>query len=94
MSVEGFLLGALYGTTGAHLAALFEAHVRCSGISLAYQSAGLLGGAPAPIISTFLIHWSQGRTWSVAAYLAASSLITLAAVYAVRHRRHAASATI
>jgi hypothetical protein len=50
----------------------------------------MLGGAPAPIIATYLIHWSGGATWSVATYLAASSLITLVAVYVASRRQSVA----
>ena len=60
--------------------------VRCSGISLGYQLAGMLGGAPAPFIATYLVHWSGGATWSIAMYLAVSSLITLVAVYVASRR--------
>jgi MFS family permease len=87
MGVAGALLGALYGLTGAFLADLFEPHVRCSGISLGYQLAGLLAGAPAPVLCTLLVRWSDGKTWSVATYLAVSCLITLIAVYAAEHRK-------
>jgi MFS transporter, MHS family, shikimate and dehydroshikimate transport protein len=90
MCVQAFIASALYGITGAILAELFVARVRCSGISLGYQLAGVLGGAPAPIIATYLIHWSGGAMWSVATYLAASSLITLVAVYVVSRRQSVA----
>ncbi|HWX28379.1 MAG TPA: MFS transporter [Steroidobacteraceae bacterium] len=89
--VQGFIASALYGITGAILAELFVARVRCSGISLGYQIGGMLGGAPAPIIATYLIHWSGGATWSVATYLAASSVITLVAVCVASHRQSVAS---
>ena len=84
----GLVGGALYGITGVLLAELFEIRVRYSGISLGYQMAGVLGGAPAPVVATLLLHWTRGATWSVATYLAASSLITLVAVCIVsaRHR--------
>ncbi|MGA2366917.1 MAG: hypothetical protein ABSG12_15670 [Steroidobacteraceae bacterium] len=49
----------------------------------------MLGGAPAPIIATYLIHWSSGAMWSIATYLAASSLITLVAVYVASERQSA-----
>lgn len=87
MSVWAFVGSALYGITGAMLAELFAPRMRCSGISLGYQIAGMLGGAPAPIIATYLIHWSSGATWSIATYLAASSLITLVAVYVASQRQ-------
>jgi metabolite-proton symporter len=92
MCIQGFIASALYGITGAILAELFVPRVRCSGISLGYQMAGILGGAPAPIIATYLIHWSGGAIWSVATYLAASSVITFAAVFAVSRRKGAAMA--
>jgi MHS family shikimate/dehydroshikimate transporter-like MFS transporter len=90
MCIEAFIASALYGITGAILAELFVPRVRCSGISLGYQMAGILGGAPAPIIATYLIHWSGGATWSVATYLAASSLITFVAVYVVSRSKSVA----
>jgi MFS transporter, MHS family, shikimate and dehydroshikimate transport protein len=90
MCVQALIASALYGITGAILAGLFVARVRCSGISLGYQTAGMLGGAPTPIIATYLIHWSGGATWSVATYLAASSLITLVAVLVASHRKSVA----
>ena len=90
MSVWAFVGSALYGITGAMLAELFAPRMRCSGISLGYQIAGMLGGAPAPIIATYLIHWSSGATWSIATYLAASSLITLVAVYIASQRQSVA----
>jgi MFS transporter, MHS family, shikimate and dehydroshikimate transport protein len=82
-------MGSLYGIVGAILAELFEPRVRCSGISLGYQMAGLLGGAPTPFIATFLIHQSGGSTRGVAAYSAVTALITLIAVYLAlgRHKR-------
>jgi predicted MFS family arabinose efflux permease len=86
MCASTFIGSALYGVTGVILAELFVARVRCSGISCGYQIAGMLGGAPAPFIATYLIHWSAGATWSVATYLAASSLITLIAVHAASRR--------
>jgi hypothetical protein len=89
MSVWAFAGSALYGITGPMLAELFAPRMRCSGISIGYQIAAMLGGAPAPIIATYLIHWSSGATWSIATYLAASSLITLVAVYVASERQSA-----
>jgi MFS transporter, MHS family, shikimate and dehydroshikimate transport protein len=73
-------IGALYGITGILLAELFETKVRYSGTSLAYQMAGLLGGAPAPLISAALVHWAGGASWPVATYLGASAFISFIAV--------------
>jgi MFS family permease len=81
---------ALYGLTGVLLAELFAARVRYSGISFGYQTAGMLAGAPAPIIAAALIQWAGGRSWPVATYLAAGSLVSLVAVYLVSERYRAA----
>ncbi len=77
---------ALYGITGVLLAELFEARVRYSGISFGYQMAGMIAGAPTPFIATALIHWSGGRSWPVATYLAAGALISLVAICLVSDR--------
>lgn len=89
MAIAAIGMGSLYGIVGAILAELFEARVRCSGISLGYQMAGLLGGAPTPFIATFLMHRAGGGTWPVATYLAATAFISLVAVYVAmeRHKR-------
>ncbi len=79
-------IGSLYAAAGVLLAELFETRVRYSGISFGYQMAGMLGGAPAPIISTALIHWAGGASWPVATYLAVSSFITFIAVCLVSDR--------
>jgi MFS transporter, MHS family, shikimate and dehydroshikimate transport protein len=77
---------ALYAITGVLLAELFEARVRYSGISLGYQTAGMLAGAPAPLLAAALIHWSGGRSWPVATYLAAGALVSLVAICLVSER--------
>jgi MFS family permease len=72
--------GALYGIQGALLAELFPARLRYSGISFGYQIAGVLGGAPAPVIAAALIQWTGGASWPVAAYVSVSSLVSLVAI--------------
>jgi MFS transporter, MHS family, shikimate and dehydroshikimate transport protein len=86
LGIWTFAGAALYGITGVLLAELFEARVRYSGISFGYQMAGMLAGAPAPIIAAALVQWAGGRSWPVATYLAAGSLISLVAVWRVSDR--------
>jgi metabolite-proton symporter len=86
MSIWLSASGALYGITGAFIAELFPARLRYSGISFGYQMAGVLGGAPAPIIATALIQWTGGASWPVAAYVTVSSLISLVAIYLASER--------
>jgi MHS family shikimate/dehydroshikimate transporter-like MFS transporter len=86
MSSLFFANSALYAVTGVLLAELFETRLRYSGISFGYQMAGLLGGAPAPLICTALVHWAGGASWPVATYLAASAFISFIAVCLVLKR--------
>jgi MFS transporter, MHS family, shikimate and dehydroshikimate transport protein len=81
MSIWTFSAGALYGVTGAFVAELFDARVRYSGISLGYQMAGVLGGAVAPLLATYLVQQAGGGSWPVATYLFAMSLVSLLAVF-------------
>jgi MFS transporter, MHS family, shikimate and dehydroshikimate transport protein len=92
LAVAGYAFagGALYSITGVMLAELFETRVRYSGISFGYQMAGVLAGAPTPIIATAMVHWAGGRSWPVATYLAAASLISLIAVWMVSSKRQMA----
>jgi metabolite-proton symporter len=80
MTVWLSLGGALYGITGAIIAELFPGRLRYSGISFSYQVAGVLAGAPAPIIATALMDWADGALWPVAVYAAANAFLTLVAV--------------
>ena len=73
--------GVVYGVCGALSAELFPARLRYSGISLGQQLAGLPGAALTPIIAATLVNWSGGKTWPVAAYLAAAALLTITAIY-------------
>jgi MHS family shikimate/dehydroshikimate transporter-like MFS transporter len=73
--------GVVYGVCGALSAELFPARLRYSGISLGQQLAGLPGAAVTPIIAATLVNWSGGKSWPVAAYLAAAALVTITAVY-------------
>jgi MFS transporter, MHS family, shikimate and dehydroshikimate transport protein len=83
VAAYAFAGSALYSITGVLLAELFETRVRYSGISFGYQVAGVLAGAPTPIIATAMVEWAGGRSWPVAIYLAGASLISLVAVWYV-----------
>lgn len=83
VGIWAFAGSALYAITGVLLAELFAARVRYSGISVGYQMAGMLAGAPAPMLAAALVHWSGGRSWPVATDLAAVSAISLIAVCVV-----------
>lgn len=71
---------AFYAVTGVFMAEFFETRVRYSGISFGYQMAGMLAGAPAPIISAALVHWAGGASWPVATFVLVNCLVTFISV--------------
>jgi MFS family permease len=73
----------MYGPLAALFSELFRTNVRYSGVSFAYQTAGILGGGFAPLVATALtssLHSSIG----VSAYMAAACAVSFAAVAAAR----------
>jgi metabolite-proton symporter len=85
--VVGLLFhGAMYGPQAAFLSELFGTKVRYSGVSIGYQLASVAAGGLAPIISVALLS-AFGTGYAIAAYVAASSLVTLVAVLSYRETR-------
>lgn len=72
---------AVYGPQSAYFAEQFPTHLRYSGASLAYQFASILGGI-APAVCGLLVLWT-GSLMSVAAYVAAMALVSLACSWAM-----------
>ncbi|MDX3900843.1 MAG: MFS transporter [Sphingobium sp.] len=50
-----FLMGFVYGPLGAYLPALFPTQLRYTGASFSFNLGGIIGGALAPIVATWLI---------------------------------------
>lgn len=73
---------AVYGPQSAYFAEQFPTHLRYSGASLAYQLASILGGV-APAICGLLVLWT-GSLLSVAAYVVAMALVSLACSFAMK----------
>jgi MFS family permease len=74
------LHASLYGPQAAFIAELFPTKVRYTGASMGYQLAGIVGGAPAPVISVALLgHFHTSLV--VSAYAAAMLAITLICVF-------------
>jgi MFS family permease len=85
--VVGLVLhGAMYGPQAAFLSELFGTKVRYSGVSIGYQLASVAAGGLAPIISVALLS-AFGTGYAIAAYVAASSVLTLVAVLSYRETR-------
>ena len=71
---------AMYGPQAAFFSELFGTKVRYSGASIGYQLASPFAGGLAPMIATALLEWSDGSSWPVSVYVAATAAITIVAV--------------
>ncbi|TAM09818.1 MAG: MFS transporter [Nevskiaceae bacterium] len=78
------LMGLIYGPLGTALAALYPTQVRYTSTSVAFNAAGILGASLAPTVAMWLAgNWGiQAVGW----YLCAATLLTLAALLAIRRR--------
>ena len=67
---------ALYGPQAALITEQFSPHLRYTGSSLAYTLAGIIGGAPAPLILAALLNWTG--SWAVlGGYVVLSAVLTV-----------------
>ncbi|HEX8413108.1 MAG TPA: MFS transporter [Sphingomicrobium sp.] len=82
-----FIMGFVYGPLGAWLPSLFPARVRYTGVSLAFNMAGIIGGGLTPVVAQALAE--RGGLTLVGLYLAAASLVSLVALLMLRGRREA-----
>lgn len=81
MLILGVTLGLfchslMYGPQAAFIAEQFHANLRYTGSSLAYTFAGIIGGAVAPLIFTWLLSRDPSG-FSIACYVAAAAVVTL-----------------
>jgi MFS family permease len=81
LSLILFMMGLVYGPLGAWLPGLFPARVRYSGASIAFNGAGILGGALAPSIALEL---SKQGLHLVGYYLFAVAAISLVGLLSLR----------
>jgi MFS family permease len=86
VTVAGVASSLVYGPVAAFLAELFDAHVRYSGASLAYQLASILVSGGTPFIMAALLS-STGTSASVSAFLLLMGLITLFSAIRLRETR-------
>jgi MFS family permease len=78
---------AMFSPLASFLPELFPTRVRCTGASLCFQLAGVLGGAPAPLIAVPLAA-AYGTGMPVAIYLAITLAIMAISVLAARETAH------
>lgn len=84
MALLLFVMGLSYGTAGGWLPSLFPARVRYTGTSIAFNAAGVFGGAVAPYGAQWLAN-EGGLGW-VGWYLVGSCLLSLLALLLVRRQ--------
>lgn len=85
--VGQMFFATFYGPQAAFFSELFSARLRYSGASIGYQVGVAFGGASTPIIATAL--YAQFVTWlPVAAFLAATGVLSVVCVMMLRGRGH------
>lgn len=87
MVAIGLVYGCLYGPEGSLFSSQFPPEVRYTGISLAVQVSGALGGGLAPIIATWLLARNGGDPQYVVWYLSGLAVIAFFSAW----RMHGAS---
>ena len=77
-----FVMGYVYGPLGAWLPTLFPVRLRYSGISVAFNVGGIIGGAATPVLAQLL----AAAGWSAQAglLLTAAGGVTLLGVWLAR----------
>jgi metabolite-proton symporter len=77
--VGNFFIAAMWGPLAAYVPELFPTKIRYTGAGLGFQSAGVFGGALAPIITTAMI--ARFDSWvPVAIYLSLTLLVLIGCV--------------
>ncbi|CAG2150556.1 MFS transporter [Cupriavidus plantarum] len=80
----GLVYACLYGPEGSLFSAQFPAEVRYSGISIAVQVSGAIGGGLAPIVATSLLAYGKGSPTYIVWYLGALSVIAFISAACMR----------
>ncbi len=77
----GLVYACLYGPQGSLFSSQFPPEVRYSGISIAVQVSGALGGGLAPLVATSLLAWGEGSPRYIVWYLSLLGLIAMASAW-------------
>lgn len=80
----GIVYACLYGPEGILFSNQFPSEVRYSGISLAVQVSGAIGGGMAPIIATWLLAANHGDPQYIVWYLSGLGVIALFCAWRMR----------
>ncbi len=82
-SVAAVVQGIMAGAQGGLFTEIFDVRVRYSGISVAYQLGGMIGGAVTPLAATALFG-AFGSSTPIALYVTALCLLSLVAAALIR----------
>lgn len=74
----------VYGPEASLFATQFDARVRYTGVSFAYQFSGIFASGLTPIIATLLVQKAGGKPWLVIGYMAIISLISFISVLTMK----------
>jgi len=81
----GVIYAALYGPQGGLFSAQFPTEVRYSGISMAVQVSGAIGGGLAPLVATSLLAYGGGETRYIVWYLSTLGVIAVISTFFMHH---------
>lgn len=84
----GLVYACLYGPQGSLFSSQFPPEVRYSGISIAVQISGALGGGLAPIVATSLLAWGDGSPRYIVWYLSLLGVVAMASAWRMHGPRH------
>ena len=84
LALSLFAMGFAYGPLGGWLPSLFDAGMRYTGVSIAFNLGGIIGGASAPIAAQALA--GHGGLALVGAYLVVAGVLSLAGLALLRRR--------
>jgi len=80
----GLIYALLYGPEGNLFSMQFPPAVRYSGISLAVQVSGAIGGGLAPLVATWLLSIGHGHPELLSGYLIVLGLIAIVSVWLMK----------
>jgi MFS family permease len=84
MAAALLMMGLVYGPLGSYMPSLFPPRVRYTGVSIAFNVGGIIGGGLAPFVAQLLAE-TGGVSW-VGFYLAAAGVLSLLGLLTVKAR--------
>lgn len=86
----GIFHAAVFGTLSSVYSDCFDASVRYTGISFAYQISGVFAGGLTPVLATLFSEMLGGKPWLICAYVLIIGLVSAACALYLWRRTHGA----